>query len=407
MIPYLIRQRIARKIQNILANFILPRHRQAFYDWVELNFMTPPTLKADSGNRKGSALLLYLGDPAVYPDDDVRMKDHTNVWECREIARILNRMGYDVDSVHHRLRLKRLNKKYDIAVGIDGQLSALPLPSNCIKLMHLTASNPEYINRASKERAEAVCRRRPDSARRGHINLDRNMPADTLLSANAADSCSLIGNRHTLETYPADLRGKTTCIPATTSLDSYAGTVEIPKEREFLWLGSYGMTHKGLDLLLEIFPKHPEWTLNIVGPVKREKEFAAIYRRELCAPNVKAHGFMLPGSEQCLAVFRRCFAFVCPSCAEGMCTSSLTCLKFGLVPIISLDNGIDLPKGIGRYLETCSISEIEGALAEAAAMPDGDVLSQMLAARRFAEENFSRGAFTKNMSAYMEKAINR
>jgi len=49
--------------------------------------------------------------------------------------------------------------------------------------------------------------------------------------------------------------------------------------RSFLWFGSGGLVHKGLDLVLEAFAQMPDFYLTVCGPVNEEKDSNGCIRR--------------------------------------------------------------------------------------------------------------------------------
>ena len=67
-----------------------------------------------------------------------------------------------------------------------------------------------------------------------------------------------------------------------------------PRPRgRFLWIGSQGLVHKGLDLVLEAFARMPDLHLTVCGPIREEPAFEAAFRRELYAtPNIETLGWV-------------------------------------------------------------------------------------------------------------------
>lgn len=64
-------------------------------------------------------------------------------------------------------------------------------------------------------------------------------------------------------------------------------------KKNFLWMGSLGLIHKGLDLLLEIFNELPDYNLYICGSTKNEPEFEYLYFDELYrTKNIHTYGFV-------------------------------------------------------------------------------------------------------------------
>ena len=118
--------------------------------------------------------------------------------------------------------------------------------------------------------------------------------------------------------------------------------------RSFLWFGSGGLLHKGLDRVLEVFASLPEFQLTVLGPIEREPEFERAFHRELYqTPNIHTHGWIDVASPEFLAVARRHLALVYPSCSEGQNGGAVTCMHAGLIPVLSRESGVDLDPDYG------------------------------------------------------------
>jgi len=332
---------------------------------------------------------------------------HSNHWESYHIAKIFTEMGYVVDAINCYNSSFVPNKKYDVIFSIDAHLYKLAalMNNNPIKLLHLTGSYPQYTNSAELKRVENL------EKRKNCLYFPKRIDSSSSLSyklLELADYCSLTGNSHTLNTFPIKLRKKITRVIATASfLDRIKIHTEyVPKEKEFLWFGGLGAVHKGLDLLLEIFVKNPHLKLNIVGLVEHEKDFIKIYKKELYeTENIKLHGFLTPSSKKFKEIVGKSFCFIAPSCSEGMSTAVATMLQFGLYPIISKENGIDLPKDCGIYLNNCSIDEIEEKINKVLKLTDKELKNQISKIQGFALKNYSREKFDKDIRQYLKKAV--
>lgn len=346
---------------------------------------------------KGTVLLAYLKDSVLLEDDAIQLNFHSNMWESREIARIFNRLGYNVDAINYDDFDFKQKKKYDIVFDIYKNLGELKWPENCIKILHLTGSYAKYNNEQETNRREYLFKRK-------NVNLPIERYADIDIvdkSLGVANIITIVGNSHTVKTFPEEYQGRINCIPVTSSKLNFIKEEKdyLPNEKEFLWLAGFGAVHKGLDLLLDVFSQHPDWTLNVVGSVENEKEFVNIFQKELYeTPNIKYHGFLSPSSDEFINITKKCFCYINPSCAESTSTASITALSVGLYPLISYDNGIDLPNECGIYLKDCSIEEIENAIEKIITTRDKDIKLQIRKTQDYILKTFSRENFTKIMT---------
>ena len=353
---------------------------------------------------KGNVLISYMKDSALLNDDDVRLKYHTNRWENREIARIFYELGYNVDCIDFNCNFYP-RKQYDIMFGICGRFDEFKdfLAPDALKILYLTGSYGPYNNEREKERLEYLQQRKGIK-----LGLEREIEAGEDGRISAADVGLLVGNEHTLNTYPKRFHDKINLIKLTGSLLSTvkAPNAYYPKEKEFLWMGGAGPVHKGLDLLLDIFAKHPEWTLNVMSKINPQSKFFKLYKKELTQlPNIHFHGLVMPSSEKFEKIVSRCFAYISPSCAEGTSTATLTAMLVGLYPIISYDNGFTLPQGCGIYLDKCSLEEIETAIAELWQKDKSEVCEQIEQVQKMTLKNFSRENFHNQMLQFLSEQI--
>ena len=134
--------------------------------------------------------------------------------------------------------------------------------------------------------------------------------------------------------------------------------------RNFLWFGSHGFVHKGLDLVLDAFAEMPEYHLTVCGPIDEdvEKDFKKAFHKELYQTS----------DTHCIGMGRRWQPSVCPdcrsvcrtglpSCSEGQSGGVITCMHAGLIPILSYESGVDV-EGFGFLLQDCSVDRTSRAL---------------------------------------------
>lgn len=371
--------------------------KKYLYDCLGSDFATKKHPQA-----KGDVLVVYMKDSLLLEDGDPKLKYHTNRWENREIARIFYELGYSVDCVDFNIKFKS-RKKYDIVFFAGGDQASIKdaAKPEALKLFHLTGSDGQYNNRQEKKRLDDL------EKRRGVRLAKERVGGEMILCSGVADAFSLVGNEHTLNTYPPELREKITLIHLTGSELSRLKTEAefCPPEREFLWMGGAGPVHKGLDLLIEVFAKHPEWKLNIMSKLTSGKEFMKVYKNELEMSNILLHGLVMPSSEKFNQVVSRCVAYINPSCAEATSTATVTALSAGLYPVISYDNGLDLPQGCGIYLQDCSLAEIENAVACVMAKSEDEIRQEIKIVQQNVLRDFSRENFRGEMLEYIKKQI--
>jgi len=358
------------------------------------------------GKPRGRALVSYLPLPLV--GDPAFFRGHSNVWESSEIVRIFNRLGYAVDLIAWDDTSFVPTAPYDVVFDIHRNLVRCS-SEKTISIFHVTGSNPEFSNQAEAIRLRDLKARRGETlcARRSVGTDDLKKFAEGLARANLI---TLIGNEVTAATFPDDIQCKIRQVVATGSF--LPETVKSPESgstsSEFLWFNGGGAVLKGLDLVLEVFARHPELTLHVVGPYLKELDFVDVYRTELFkTPNIKSHGFLFPADRRFMEIASRVRAFINPSCSEGISTAAITCMQTGIVPVISKNCGISLPDQAGILLTECTVTAIENAVLEVVAMGSDGWRSMTEKARRLAGENYSRSTFSHLMEEAFVTVLER
>lgn len=359
---------------------------------------------AGKSRPKGRALVSYLplpliGDPAFF-------RGHSNVWESSEIVRIFNRLGYAVDLIAWDDTSFVPTEPYDVVFDIHRNLVRCS-GEKTKTIFHVTGSNPEFSNQAEAIRLRDLKTRRGETicSRRSVGTDDLKKFAEGLARANLI---TLIGNEVTAATFPDDIQCKIRQVVATGSF--LPETVKSPRggimPSEFLWFNGGGAVLKGLDLVLEVFARHPEFTLNVVGSYLKERDFVDAYRTELFqTPNIKSHGFLFPADRRFMEIASQVRAFISPSCSEGISTAAITCMQAGMVPVISKNSGISLPNQAGILLTECTVTVIENAVLTVAAMGNDGWRSMVEKGRQFASDNYSRSTFSRLMEEAFVKVL--
>jgi len=317
------------------------------------------------GTPKGSVLLAYILEPFQLQRDKTVSTSHTHHWESVLIAETWRKHGYGVDVIDYRNHEFIPQKYYDFFVSARTHLETIAarLNPDCVKIAHLDTSHYATNNHATYTRLLDLQRRRglslPDSAR--FVEPNR--------AIEHAHYGVVLGNEVTAATYRyANKPLFTLNVPTAVDVELSDTKDFSACHNSFLWFGSSGMVHKGLDLALEAFSAMPEMHLTICGPVSAEKDFQQLYRKELYeTANIRTVGWVDVSGAEFARITQQCVGVVYPSCAEGQAGSVVTCLCAGLLPLVSREAGI--PVGdFGVTLENASVEEIRSAVQQLAAL---------------------------------------
>lgn len=354
------------------------------------------------GPPRGRVLLSYVVDPFCLPPDAEPSYDHTHHWECREMARAWLEAGYAVDAVHWTNTRFEPEGTYDVLVDPRLNLERLAprFRPRGLAVLHAETAHHSFHNAAQRRRLEALRERR-----------GTELPANRLIEENRAvehaDAIVVLGNEFTSGTYA--FGGK----PMLRVPISNPFLYPFPEDkdfdaarRRFLWFGSGGLVHKGLDLVLEAFAGMPEMHLTVCGPVAREPEFERAYWRELYrTANVTTLGWVDVAGPGFRELGRSCLATVYPSCSEGGGGSVITCMHAGLVPVVTPEASVDVTPERGVVLGEASVDGVRRAVRELAGRPAEELRETARAAWTFARERHTRERFASEYRRAVRKLL--
>ncbi|MDR3362749.1 MAG: hypothetical protein LBO64_07920 [Desulfovibrio sp.] len=290
-------------------------------------------------HRKKRILVSYIVEPFLETD----WSFHTNRQEVSAIAEVFHSLGYGVDVVPYYYRKPLDYSRYTAVFGFDAPLChsfTQNDPEPC--RIYYGTGMPGYSNNlATMRRAIEVYKERGvwliDSCR----IVREDWPEQTTL----VDAMITLGNHTTKEAYRIRYNGpiftQRAIFNAAVNEEELRGKKFSEAKKHFLWFGSSGAVHKGLDLLLRIFADKPEKILHIAGPVLNEKAFMRAFSQELAKPNIVMHGFVNVRSPEFVTLMRQCAFTVLPPCAEANATSLLNTMCNGLLPVMKPVCGID------------------------------------------------------------------
>ena len=347
----------------------------------------PPSSKIVSlqtqAERKGNLLLSYVIEPFLLKAGEAISNAHTHDWESVQIAQTFLNLGYDVDIVDYDDRRFEPDKSYSFFVSARTNFQRLStlLNEDCVKIVHLDMAHWLFNNLAAYKRLLSFQQRKK-------ITLSNIKFQEINWAIESADYATILGNQFTIDTYL--YAGK----PIFRVPISTCATYPSPENKgfdgcrtNFLWLGSSGLVHKGLDLVLDAFLEMPDHHLYVLGPISEEKAFESAYDKALYhTPNIHTLGWVDVTGDDFIDVANQCIAIVYPSCAEGGGGSVINCLHAGLIPIISYESSVDVGN-FGIILKDCTPNEIKASIQKLSQMPAGELKKMSTSAWEFANAN--------------------
>lgn len=344
------------------------------------------------GEPRARVLFSYILDPFLL-DDPARIPySHTHFWESWTMAQTLAELGCRVDAVSwtHGDFVPPSRDAYDMVIDVRTQLErwAPLLADDCLKVLHIDTAHYRFHNPAQQERLDTLAQRR---GRR--VRPQKMLPANRAIET--ADVATVLGNRFTQETYA--FAGKPLLRVPISVPQTYPWIADrdfAAARRRFLWFGSGGLVHKGLDRVLEAFAGMPDLELVVCGPIRRERDFEREYFHELYRlENIRTLGWIDVAPEIFLPMARQCLGLLYPSCSEGGGGSVFTCMHAGMVPILNREVSVDLDPAYGVCLEEPTVEGIRAAARTFAARPVAELESQSRAAWEHARAHHTKETF--------------
>ena len=352
------------------------------------------------GEPAGNVLISYIPDDVLKAEAEVSAS-HTHYWECRHMAHSFRDAGYNVDVIDFADSEFVPDKSYEVLVSARTNLERLAkhVPAHCLKIAHLDTAHFLTNNANATERLRQV-----RDKHRVALRSTRMVEANWALEA--ADMGCVLGNAFTADTY--EFAGKPIYrIPLSSvrRFDWQADKDFDACRKTFLWFGSGGFVHKGLDLVIDAFAELPDYRLLICGPLDLEPRFVrafddALYHRD----NIETIGWTNVTSPEFAEIRRRAIAMVYPSCSEGGGGSTITCMHAGLIPVVSAQASVDVGD-FGTVIDDLSVDAVRDAVQALGEQPVTTLEQRARAAWEFARQHHTRETFAANYDQFVANVV--
>lgn len=358
-----------------------------------------PVKNVNKSNFEKNCLVSYITTPFENPNS----KDyHQNIWQVKEIVRIIGAYGYNVDVVDYKTNKVYLSKKYDLVFDVlacENPIYRNNLKKDAKRIIYFTGSESEFANNAELTRIL-------DLEKRRGVRLQPRRQAPAIVKdVENYDVAIMIGNDYNFDTY-SKFNFKKRFIVPNTGYD-FGDRFDLSKKdsKNFLYFGSAGCVHKGLDLLLEVFSeKDFPANLYVCGAFKREHDFEEEYKNELYnTTNIFPVGITDIWSDDFTVLAGKCAFSILPSSSEGFAGSVVTTMSAGIINICSDRCGLDAEDVI--ILKDCSKETIRNTVLEYAGKSEEWIMAESERAKKLAETKFSKSEFTRLMSEAIGVAI--
>jgi hypothetical protein len=175
--------------------------------------------------------------------------------------------------------------------------------------------------------------------------------------------------------------------------------------KNFFFIVGSGAIFKGLDIVLDLFAKHPDWELHIGAPIGKEKRFYDLYNSTLSLPNIHHYGFIYMNTKEYLDLVEKCGFYLSPTVAEGCPTSVINiCSNGKCIPIATKESGLE--GGLEIPIAAITESELEKSILQAQAMSDEKLDDLAARIHTYFAEAHSPENFRKELKTAISAILN-
>lgn len=311
-----------------------------------------------------NVLISYI----TYPFKNGVNVGHTNTAEAFKIASVFKELQYNVDIADYYYEGILNYDKFSIIFGFGEPLinSFYRRNHKILTIYYGTGMHVIHQNHATLKRIEEVYKKKGKWLLESGRIVNKAWSVQTSL----VDNIVTLGNDRVVGSYQKHFSRKIYNIPV--SYYKIFNHKEILKNKSFedaknhfLWFGSSGLIHKGLDLLLEVFKVLPDLHLHICGPINNEPKFKAVYYEELYnTKNIHTYGYKNIQSKSFKDIVSKCAFIIFPSCSEGEPSSVINVMVYGLIPIVVNTAGIRI-KDFGIEIKELTNASVKESIIKA------------------------------------------
>lgn len=346
------------------------------------------------------AVVSYL-TTSYTADWDNQNIGRTQPLEILSIVKVLTDLDYAIDIVNcndlHALPIIA-SKKYDLIFGFGEVFYQLTQKHpNAMSIIYMTEHHPDFADREEKKRIAYFYERHKQKAR---IVRSGNYYKSHYFNKLYTHVITM----SEVEPFKNSYRNPYSIFPTgvVNSDFKFEGKDHSTGRRNFLWLGSFGAVHKGLDILLDVFENRDDIVLHIAGLSEEDEKLLNPKKRK----NIINHGYIDIKSDNFLEVVKTCSFIILPSCSEGFSTAITTGMLHGLIPIVMKDTGFNRLNENVILLEDYKVSYVDNKLTEITEVSINDIEQFNKSVYEFAKENFMLDSFERKFQKIMQSILN-
>ncbi|HDY7986287.1 TPA: glycosyltransferase [Vibrio vulnificus] len=342
------------------------------------------------GYGEKRALVSYLSD--CYDNLNIYEGGRTNRRECSIVVSVLNSLGYTVDLLDCRDSEPINSRRYDLVFGF-GHPFRKSISDK--KILYLTEQSPKFSYREELKRIDEY-----NTINQASLKIERSGVFYEDADIEMSDGFITLGYENKLNlTIDYGIESNRVECVYPTGVPSSISKADFSKQ-SFLWFGSAGVVHKGLDILCDVFKERPDLDLYVAGDIGRNKKLVPKLK------NIHLCGYVEVCSKQFFDLIQTCSFVVLPSCSEGVPTGVITCMQSGLIPICTKVCSIQESQQFGFCLSTPDKNELFALIDKASLLDseENEYLSKIIQSKSF--HNYSESKFTESLKAALSQLLN-
>lgn len=334
--------------------------------------------------EKGKVVLSYLGQK--------RQGFHTNTSQQDQIVEAIRELGYSVTLVENDSP-PIFAVECDYLIGFGAAWRRISRQKNIKRKILLATEAPPFLSYLNEARAISEANKSGVKA----ATIERTYRFyydDDYLGADAIFQMGSL-NINILKMIQAFSHTKIHEL-STYGLEIANSERKLLFKRDFIWFGSHGVIHKGLNVVFDAFRSMNVATIYVAGCshsdfLIQDPPKNAIYLGIL---NVKSNEFK--------NIVDSCVAFILPSASEGISTAAITCMYKGLIPIVTAETNIDMEYA---YSIDRSPESIIKTVQKIISLDESDLSEKSELVRLSALEKYSPATFKKSLTSALSKEL--
>ena len=352
-------------------------------------------------NNSKKVLVSYIKKPFLKNTE----KSHTNFLECQTACQIFDELGYNVDIVEFtdEIEIEKL-PQYEIVYGFGKSLEKAFLFPQITKIYYGTGCSPWYQNTQTLKRLNEFYLEKG-------ISADKSVRVSDINGAYLSNNTIALGNQFVADTYKIDGIEKNIHHLPAFYYDVY--NIDLDKKdfkkskHNFIWFGSTGCLHKGLDIVIDIFKERKDINLIICGANPSEKAFFKHYEDVFNGSysNIKYYRFVNIESEEFKNLMNECGSVIFPTASEGGSPAVLMVMaNGGLIPIVSRSAGLDIPN-FGIQFDKISKSSVEKSINTYLSFSAEELKNRAEITKKTIRENYTFEKYKSNLKSIIGETL--